>query len=134
MVPANKEQQTAQVTGIGGVFFKAQDPKGLAAWYSEHLGIKSSHGYADFTWREKDHPDQIGHTAWAIFPTNATHFGQSSTSLMIDYRVGNLDLMLDQLRRDGVKIEKVEDSDFGRFAWIMDPEGNRVELWQPKEK
>src|SRR5271168_3538793 len=75
MVPANKEQQTAQVTGIGGVFFKAQDPKGLAAWYSEHLGIKSSHGYADFTWREKDHPDQIGHTAWAIFPTNATHFG-----------------------------------------------------------
>lgn len=123
-----------RVTGIGGVFFKARDPEGMAKWYGKHLGIQAEHGYADFTWREKDHPDQIGHTAWAIFETDATHFGQSSKSLMINYRVSNLERMLEQLRREGVKIEKVEDFDYGRFAWIMDPEGNRVELWEPKEK
>jgi predicted enzyme related to lactoylglutathione lyase len=133
-VPAKKEKQMERVTGIGGVFFKAHDPKAMAAWYAEHLGVQSDHGYADFTWREKDHPDQIGHTAWAIFPTNTTHFGPSSASLMINYRVSNLERMLEQLRRDGVKIDKVEDSDFGRFAWIIDLEGNRVELWEPKEK
>jgi len=123
-----------QVTGIGGVFFKARDPKAMNAWYAAHLGIQASHGFADFTWREKDQPDQIGHTAWAIFPTNAEQFGQSSSSLMINYRVGNLERMLEQLRREGVPIEKVEEFDYGRFAWITDPEGNRVELWEPKEK
>jgi hypothetical protein len=129
-----KESQPEQVTGIGGVFFKAKDPKGMAAWYRTNLGIQSRGGYADFTWREKDHTDQIGHTAWAIFPTNASHFGQSPTSLMINYRVAHLDRMLDQLRKSGVTIERVEDSDFGRFAWVMDPESNRVELWEPKAK
>lgn len=133
-VPEDKGPSVERVTGIGGVFFKARDPKRLAAWYTEHLGVQSSHGYADFAWREKDHPDQIGHTAWAIFPTNAAHFGQSSTPLMLNYRVGNLGRMLEQLRRAGVTIEKVESDDFGQFAWIMDPEGNRVELWEPKKK
>ena len=132
--PAKTEPPVGRVTGIGGVFFKAQDPKGMAAWYKEHLGIQASHGYADFSWREQDHPDQIGHTAWTIFPTNAAHFGQSSSSFMINYRVSHLEQILERLRRDGVKIEKIEDSDFGRFAWIMDPEGNRVELWEPKVK
>jgi hypothetical protein len=129
-----KAVQMEQVTGIGGVFFKAKDPKGMAAWYRTNLGIQSKGGYADFTWRDKDHPDEIGHTAWRIFPTNATYFGQSSSPLMINYRVGNLDRMLEQLRRGGVKIEKVEDYDYGRWAWIMDPEGNRIELWEPKKK
>ena len=110
------------------------DRKAMAAWYRTNLGIQSKGGYADFTWRDKDHPEEMGHTAWAIFPTNTTYFGQSSSSLMINYRVANLDRMLKQLRRSGVKIEKIEDSDYGRFAWIMDPEGNRIELWEPKGK
>jgi predicted enzyme related to lactoylglutathione lyase len=76
----------------------------------------------------------MGLTAWAIFPTDTTHFSQSSSPLMINYRVANLDRMLEQLRKSGVKIEKVEDSDYGRFAWMMDPEGNRIELWEPKGK
>src|SRR5436305_13528113 len=122
------------VTGIGGVFFKVNDPKGMTAWYRANLGIPSKGGYTDFTWRDKDHPEEIGHTAWRIFPTNTTYFGQSSSSLMINYRVANLDRMLEQLRGSGVKIEKVEDSDYGRFAWIMDPESNRIELWEPKKK
>ena len=129
-----KEIQMEQVTGIGGVFFKAKDPKGLAAWYGTNLGIQSKGGHADFTWRDKDHPEEIGHTAWAIFPTNTTYFGQSPSSLMIDYRVSNLDRMLEQLRRNGVKIEKVENYDYGRWAWLTDAEGNRIELWEPKGK
>ena len=129
-----KEAQTEQVTGIGGVFFKVKDPKAMAAWYRTNLGIQSKGGYTDFTWRDKDHPEEVGHTAWRIFPTNTTYFGQSSSSLMINYRVANLDRMLEQLRRSGVKIEKVEDYDYGRWAWITDPEGNRIELWEPKRK
>jgi hypothetical protein len=128
------EVQVEKVTGIGGVFFKAQDPKGMAAWYRTNLGIQSKGGYADFTWRDKDHPEEIGHTAWRIFTTNATYFGQSSSPLMINYRVANLDRILGQLRGNGAKIEKVEDYDFGRWAWTMDPEGNRIELWEPKGK
>jgi predicted enzyme related to lactoylglutathione lyase len=129
-----KAKEFEQVTGIGGVFFKVNDPKAMAAWYRKNLGIQSHGGYADFTWRDKDHPEEVGHTAWAVFPTNTTYLGQSSSSLMINYRVANLDRMIEQLRHSGVKIEKVEDSDYGRFAWIMDPEGNRIELWEPKGK
>ena len=106
----------------------------MVAWYRTNLGIQSKGGYADFTWRDKDHPEEIGHTAWRIFPTNTTYFGESSSSLMINYRVANLDRMLEQLRRSGVKIEKVENYDYGRWAWIMDPEGNRIELWEPRKK
>ena len=131
---AAKGTEVEQVTGIGGVFFKVKDPKGMAAWYQTNLGIQSKGGYTDFTWRDKDHPEEMGHTAWRIFPTNTTYFGQSSSSLMINYRVSNLDRMLEQLRRSGVKIEKVEDYDYGRWAWIMDPEGNLIELWEPKRK
>ena len=129
-----KEFQMEQVTGIGGVFFKVKDPKGMTAWYRTNLGIQSKGGYTDFTWRDRDHPEEMGHTAWRIFPTNTTYFGQSSSSLMINYRVANLDRMLERLRRNGVKIEKVEDYDYGRWAWIMDPDGNRIELWEPKGK
>ena len=129
-----KDVQAEAVTGIGGVFFKAKDPKAMVAWYRTNLGIQSRGGYADFTWREKDRPDEIGHTAWRIFPANTKYFGESPSPLMINYRVANLDRMLDQLRTNGVKIEKVEDHDFWRWAWIMDPEGNRIELWEPKGK
>jgi predicted enzyme related to lactoylglutathione lyase len=129
-----KEVQMEQVTGIGGVFFKVKDTKAMTAWYRTNLGIQSRGGYADFTWRDKDHPEQIGHTAWRMFPSNTKYFGGSSSSLMINYRVANLDRVLEQLRRNGVEIEKIEDYDYGRWAWIMDPEGNRIELWEPKEK
>jgi catechol 2,3-dioxygenase-like lactoylglutathione lyase family enzyme len=126
--------QMEQITGIGGVFFKAKDPKGMAAWYRTNLGIQSKGGHADFTWREKDRPEEIGHTAWAIFPTDTPYFGESPSSVMINCRVSNLDRMLEQLRRGGVKIEKVDHAAYGRFAWIEDPEGNRIELWEPKGK
>jgi predicted enzyme related to lactoylglutathione lyase len=105
----------------------------MAAWYREHLGIEARDGCADFTWRDKDHPDRVGRTVWAIFPTDSTHLGSAPTASMINYRVADLEKMLEQLRRAGVPIEKVEDHEYGRFAWLTDPEGHRIELWEPRE-
>ena len=133
-ISTTEENQMERVNGIGGVFFKARDPKKMAAWYRDHLGIQSKGGYADFAWRDKDNPDRIGRTLWALFPTNTSYFGSSAAPMMINYRVANLERLLAQLRREGVAVEKVEDTDYGRFAWITDPEGNRIELWEPKGK
>jgi predicted enzyme related to lactoylglutathione lyase len=122
-----------RVTSIGGIFFKAQDPQRLAVWYREHLGISSTDGHAEFEWREKDRPDQIGRTVWSLFPRDTDYFGPGSQTFMVNYRVTDLDGMIEQLHRGGVTVEKTEDYSYGRFAWIVDPEGNRVELWEPKK-
>jgi catechol 2,3-dioxygenase-like lactoylglutathione lyase family enzyme len=121
-----------KVTGIGGIFFRARDPARMAAWYRKHLGICAEDGHTDFVWRDIDRPDEIGRTIWSIFPADTDYFGPSRPDFMINYRVSNLDRMLAQLRQKGVEVEKVEDYDYGRFAWITDPEGNRIELWEPK--
>jgi catechol 2,3-dioxygenase-like lactoylglutathione lyase family enzyme len=128
---AKKPNQRERVTGIGGIFFKAKEPAALAAWYREHLGIDSNDGYADFPWREADRPDELGRTVWSLFPADSDYFQPGRQPFMINYRVSNLPRMLDQLRRQGVTVEKVENHDYGSFAWVMDPEGNRIELWQP---
>jgi len=96
--------------------------------------VQSNGGFAIFNWREKDNPERMGLTTWALFPTNTSYLGPSGATLMIDYRVANLERLLTQLRRDDVTVEKVKDDAFGRFAWITDPEGNRIELWEPKSK
>ena len=124
--------QPERVTGIGGIFFKAHDPEKMAAWYQEHLGLAAKDQHTDFEWREKDAPKTIGRTVWSLFPSDTDYFGPSSSGFMINYRVANLERMLAQLRQGGVKVEKVEDYDYGRFAWITDPEGNRIELWEPR--
>ena len=114
-----------RVVGIGGVFFKAEDPEKLYAWYEKHLGIRRQDGYVAFTADD-------GITAWAIFKKESKSFAPSVSSLMINYRVENLDALLEALRAEGVEIDpKREDHDYGKFAWIMDPEGNKVELWEP---
>ena len=129
-----KERATEKVTGIGGVFMKVRDPKQMASWYQTNLGIESKSGYADFNWREKDNPEKIGRTVWSLFPTNTKYFGTSTSPCMINYRVANLDRMIEQLKRSGIVAEKVKDYGYGRFTWITDPEGTRIELWEPKEK
>ena len=123
-----------KVTGIGGIFFRVRDPEMMSAWYREHLGIPIEDGHADFAWREGDRPDLAARTVWSLFPADTDYFGPARPAFMINYRVASLDRMLEQLRRGGIAIEKVEDYDYGRFAWISDPEGNRVELWEPKGK
>ena len=88
-----------RVTGIGGIFFKARDRERLSAWYREHLGIPTEDGHADFAWREHEHPGQVGRTVWSVFPAESDYFGRSSSQFMVNYRVANLDRMLEQLRR-----------------------------------
>lgn len=124
-----------RVTGIGGVFFKAEDPEALRAWYREHLGIDSGRQGADFTWRHPDDPDRVGRTVWTIFPEDTEYFGPGDQELMINYRVDDLDALLGRIRDQGVEqVGEVEEYSYGRFAWVLDAEGNRVELWEPVDE
>ena len=123
----------AKVTGIGGVFFKAQDPKKLSAWYMEHLGINiESWGGGIISWEADKKPDN-GLTVWNLAKADSTWFAPSESSFMINYRVDNMDEFLQQLQSAGIAIHQgPEQHDNGKFAWLMDPEGNKVELWEPK--
>jgi predicted enzyme related to lactoylglutathione lyase len=125
-----------RVTGIGGIFFKSRDPSALAKWYADHLGLPvGADGTANIEWREKDRPEEVGTTVWAPFKQDTTYFGSSGASFMMNFRVDDLDAVLAALAAEGVEIDpKREDYDYGRFAWIIDPEGNRIELWEPPRK
>src|ERR1700719_1866332 len=127
-----------RVRGIGGIFFKAQDQEKLYQWYEKHLGNQREPGGQGATlhWREADDPQRPGMTVWALFEKDTKYFSPSQANFMINYRVDDLDALLEALRQEGVEIDpKRENYDYGRFAWIMDPEGNRIELWElPKEK
>ena len=119
-----------RVVGLGGIFFKSKDPKALYEWYRKHLGIESDAGGA--MWRDADHPELPGCNVFAIFPADTKYFAPSQSPFMLDFRVDNLDELLLALREEGVQVDpKVEPSDYGKFGWIIDPEGNRVELWEP---
>jgi predicted enzyme related to lactoylglutathione lyase len=122
-----------RVTGIGGIFFKADQPEALRAWYQRHLGIPiEDYGGAAFRWRDDGDPDRRGMTVWAVFARESPYFDPSTAPFMINYRVDDLDAVLEQLRAEGVTIDpNREDSKEGRFAWVIDPEGNRIELWEP---
>ena len=123
----------AKITGIGGVFFKSAG-KGseLSAWYEKNLGLKlESWGGAILNWAD-DKKDDGGMTVWSTADHDTKWFGPSDASFMINYRVDDLDEMIAQLKANGIDLIKGPDTDFnGKFAWIMDPDGNKVELWEP---
>jgi catechol 2,3-dioxygenase-like lactoylglutathione lyase family enzyme len=124
-----------RVTGIGGIFIKAKDPRALREWYGDKLGFPRQEGAVPplFLWRERETPETVGTTVWGLFRSDTKYFEPSQASFMINYRVRNLDRMLAQLRAQGVSVDtKVVDDFNGRFAWVMDPEGNKIELWEPK--
>jgi len=122
-----------RVTGIGGIFFKAKDPATLRAWYQTHLGMNvEDWGGVVFRWASPENPTGVGTTIWSPFQHDTDYFAPSSASFMINFRVDDLSALLAQLRSEGCAVDtKVEESEFGKFGWVMDPEGNRVELWQP---
>ncbi len=120
-----------RVIGIGGIFFKSEDSEASRAWYSKHLGIESESWGATFPWRRADNPDLETYTAWSPFKQESTYFAPSEKPFMINYQVENLDELLPLLRAEGVHVfEEIQDGEFGKFAWIMDNDGNKIELWQ----
>ena len=117
-----------RVVGIGGVFFKARDPKMLAAWYREHLGLPVELGQTFGPFRSQGAGEE---TVWSTFPADSQYFGSGNASCMINYRVADLDAMLAQLRDAGAMVDdRVDEYENGRFGWATDPEGNRFELWE----
>ena len=123
-----------RVTGLGGIFFKAKNPSKLGAWYQKHLGlpVEPWGGFA-FTWRDAKNPKKKGSTVWSPFAADTPYFGRGKQGHMVNYRVANLKTALTGLRKEGVWIDPrgIEASEYGKFAWIKDAEGNRIELWEP---
>jgi predicted enzyme related to lactoylglutathione lyase len=124
-----------RVTGIGGIFFKAKDPVSLRAWYQKHLGVDVlPWGGAAFLWTDDAGNAYKGTTVWNIGDAKNDYYAPSTSSFMINYRVADLTALLKALREEGCQVlEKTDDSEYGKFGWVMDPEGNKVELWQPPE-
>ena len=121
-----------RVTGIGGIFFKAKDPKAMYAWYEKHLGMAKDAATHTVTFVSKDpQTGEEAHTYWSLFKQDTNYLEPSTSSFMINYRVADMDVVVSALEAEGVKILGRQDEDYGRFAWIMDPEGNKIELWAP---
>jgi predicted enzyme related to lactoylglutathione lyase len=128
-----REKEMRRVTGIGGIFFKARDPVALRAWYQKHLGIDVQQwGGTAFTWTDEAGKPATGTTVWNIGDAANDYYAPSKAPFMINYRVADLAALLQVLRQEGCNVlDKVDDSEYGKFGWVMDPEGNKVELWQP---
>ena len=122
-----------RVTGIGGIFFKGQNADDLRTWYREHLGIPVTNEYGyPFKWKGVEDPDEDGATIFSIFAGDTDYFAPSKSSFMVNYRVDDLHALLAKLREEGVKVdEKIDESEYGKFGWAYDPDGNKIELWEP---
>ena len=121
-----------RVTGLGGVFFKSKNPKALKEWYKKHLAIDSGEHGAMFHWRDHEDPTKEGNTVWSIFPEDTEYFRPGTREFMFNYRVENLVELLQALKKEGVQIVgDIEEYPYGKFGWIMDPDGNKIELWEP---
>jgi predicted enzyme related to lactoylglutathione lyase len=127
------EPPKGRILGIGGIFFKSEHPGPMRQWYAKNLGLSDQGQGAMLHWREKDNPQQERMTVWSIFPASSKYF--ESSQLMVNYIVDDLDALLERLSKAGVKIDpKRQDESYGRFAWIYDPDGNKIELWQPLDR
>jgi catechol 2,3-dioxygenase-like lactoylglutathione lyase family enzyme len=130
--PPVKVEQRGRILGIGGVFFKSANRDQMREWYSKHLGLADKGGGVMLPWREHDDPQKERVTVWTIFPASTKYFDPGPAPFMINYIVDDLDALLDRLKQEGVKIDdKRMNESYGRFAWIYDSDGNKIELWQP---
>jgi predicted enzyme related to lactoylglutathione lyase len=127
-----KTEQRGRILGIGGVFFKSADRDQMREWYSKHLGLADKGYGVMLPWREHDDPQKEHVTGWTIFPSSTDYFDPGHAPFMINYIVDDLDALLERLKQEGVKIDaKRMNESYGRFAWIYDVDGNKIELWQP---
>ncbi len=124
-----------RVTGIGGIFFKTKDPAKTKAWYTKHLGLNADDYGTSFEWRHSDDPDKKGFTAWSPMKESTDYFFPSEKQFMINFRVANLEALIVELKKEGVEqIGEVQLFEYGKFAHILDPEGNKIELWEPVDE
>ena len=123
-----------RVTGIGGVFIKSKDPKALCEWYQKHLGLNTNPYGASFEWYEDADKTTKAQTQWTPFPETTKYFEPSAKDFMINYRVENLELLVGELKQNGVTIlDNIETYDYGKFVHILDAEGNKIQLWEPRD-
>jgi predicted enzyme related to lactoylglutathione lyase len=124
-----------RVTGVGGIFFKCQDPENVKAWYAQHLGFKTDQWGTNFEWRQAADPQKKGFTQWSPFPAGTKYFEPSSKEFMINFRVEDLEALVPILKAEGVTVlDEIETFDYGKFVHILDPEGNKIELWEPVDE
>jgi catechol 2,3-dioxygenase-like lactoylglutathione lyase family enzyme len=130
--PPVKTERRGRILGIGGVFFKSANRDQMREWYAKHLGLADKGQGVMLPWREHDDPQKEHVTVWTVFPASTKYFDPSPAPFMINYIVDDMDALLDRLKQEGVKIDaKRMDESYGRFAWIYDSDGNKIELWQP---
>jgi predicted enzyme related to lactoylglutathione lyase len=123
-----------RVTSLGGVFFRCKDPETQKEWYARHLGLEMDKYGTSFEWRHPDNKEQKGYTAWSTFKQESDYFGNPQQQYMINYRVENLEALIEQLKKEGVTIvDNIENYEYGKFVHILDGEGNRVELWEAND-
>jgi predicted enzyme related to lactoylglutathione lyase len=128
----SKETKNIKVTSIGGIFFKCKDPEKLKEWYKVHLGLKTDKYGTNFEWRQGADTSQKGYTQWSPFAETTKYFEPSTKEFMINYRVGNLEALVEALKKEGVTIaDTIATYEYGKFVHIIDIEGNKVELWEP---
>jgi predicted enzyme related to lactoylglutathione lyase len=128
----NNNNKMKRVTGIGGVFFKCKDPKKVTEWYKKHLGLDTNPYGATFEWYESPDSTKKAQTQWTPFAETTKYFEPSTKDFMINYRVENLETLVEELKKEGVTIlDKIESFDYGNFVHILDAEGNKVQLWEP---
>lgn len=124
-----------KVTGIGGIFFKCKDPGKIKEWYAENLGLVTDDYGSPFEFRLTDKPDQRGYLAWGPFADSTDYFEPSKREFMINYRVENIEWLIGELKKNNVTIlDEIENFEYGKFVHILDPEGNKIELWEPVDE
>lgn len=134
IISNKKSEKIKRVTGIGGIFFKCKDPKAVNEWYKTHLGFDTTPYGTSFEWREVDDSTKKGLTQWNLFAENTKYFEPSVKDFMINYRVADLEALVKELRKENVTIvDKIETYDYGKFVHILDVEGNKIQLWEPKD-
>ena len=130
----NNTAKMKRVTGIGGIFFKCKDPKKLREWYQTHLGLNTNQYGAVFEWYQGADSTKKGFSQWSPFKETTKYFEPSTKEFMINYRVENLELLVEELKKEGVTVtDTVQTVDYGKFVHIMDIEGNKIELWEPND-
>ncbi len=124
-----------KVTGIGGIFFKCKNPEEIRNWYKHNLGLVTNEYGSVFEFRKADNPSEEGYLQWSPFENNTDYFNPSEKEFMINYRVENIEILVEELEKNGVIIlDKIESFEYGKFVHILDPENNKIELWEPVDK